>query len=189
MSTHLSPAEARERLKELTVVDVRSPGEFAAGHLPGAYNVPLDQLDRAVPVLRETTGEGDLLVVCAAGPRSETARTRLAERGIAATVLSGGTNAWSEDGGDLELSADGSGRTPWDMNRQVRFAAGSLVLLGLLAGRKLPKARLLAVGIAGGLVYSGVSGSCGMAAVLGKLPFNRQGDGAIDATIEALRTR
>ncbi|MYX21206.1 DUF2892 domain-containing protein, partial [Streptomyces sp. SID8380] len=94
----------------------------------------------------------------------------------------------SEEGGDLELSA-GGGRTPWDMNRQVRFAAGSLVLLGLLAGRKAPKARLLAVGIAGGLVHSGVSGSCGMAAVLGKLPFNRPDDSAIDATIEALRDR
>ncbi|MET8554293.1 rhodanese-like domain-containing protein [Streptomyces sp. NPDC004959] len=188
MITHLSPAEARARLKELTVVDVRSPGEFAVGHLPGAYNVPLDQLDRAVPVLRETTGDGDLLVVCAAGPRSETARSRLAERGVAAAALSGGTDAWAEEGGDLELSAGGS-RTPWDMNRQVRFTAGSLVLLALLAGRKTPKARLLAVGIAGGLVYSGLSGSCGMATVLGKLPFNRQDDSAIDATIEALRDR
>ncbi|MFJ4437907.1 rhodanese-like domain-containing protein [Streptomyces sp. NPDC088923] len=188
MTTHLSPAEARERLKELTVIDVRSPGEFAAGHLPGAYNVPLDQLDRAVPVLRETTGDGDLLVVCAAGPRSEAARSRLAERGVGAAVLSGGTNAWSEEGNDLELSAGGS-RTPWDLNRQVRLAAGSLVLLGLLAGRKAPKARLLAVAVAGGLVYSGVSGSCGMAAVLGKLPFNRPDDSVVDATIEALRER
>ncbi|EDY43491.1 rhodanese-like domain-containing protein [Streptomyces sp. SPB074] len=188
MSIHLSPAEARARLRELTVIDVRSPGEFAAGHLPGAYNVPLDQLDRAVPVLRETTTGEDLLLVCAAGPRAEAAHSRLAERGVAASVLDGGTNAWTEERGELELSA-GGGRTPWDMNRQVRFTAGALVLLGLLAGRRAPKARLLAVGIAGGLVYSGVSGSCGMAAALGKLPFNRQDDGALDATIEALRTR
>lgn len=184
--THLSTEEARDRLKELTVLDVRSPGEFAAGHLPGAYNVPLDAIGRAVPVVREVAARGDLLVVCAAGPRSDSARAALAREGVSARALSGGTDAWAAAGGELERSA-GTRRAPWAMDRQVRFAAGSLVLLGLLAGRRLPKARLLSAGVAGGLVYSGASGTCGMAAVLGRLPFNRQDEGALDETLTALR--
>ncbi|KIF01669.1 transporter, partial [Streptomyces sp. RSD-27] len=56
---------ARARLPELTVVDVRTPAEYASGHLPGALNVPLDRLGRAVPDVRRAAERGGVLVVCA----------------------------------------------------------------------------------------------------------------------------
>ncbi|MDV9193726.1 rhodanese-like domain-containing protein, partial [Streptomyces sp. SR27] len=54
----LDPDQARTRLAGLTVVDVRTPGEYASGHVPGAVNVPLDRLARAVPALREAAARG-----------------------------------------------------------------------------------------------------------------------------------
>ncbi len=50
--TALATDEARTRLHELTIIDVRTPGEYAAGHLPGALNIPLDQIQRALPDVR-----------------------------------------------------------------------------------------------------------------------------------------
>ncbi|MET9290839.1 rhodanese-like domain-containing protein [Streptomyces sp. NPDC003077] len=188
----LTPEEAHARLDELTVIDVRSPGEYASGHLPDAHNVPLDQLDRALPALRTAAGRGDLLFVCASGVRSAQACATLAGHGIKAATLTGGTTAWARRGHDLQR-VDGV-RAPWAMERQVRLAAGSLVLTGLVAGRRVPGARLLSAGVAGGLVFSALSNTCGMARVLAKLPYNRSsacatGTGAttdLDATLAAL---
>ncbi len=59
----LQPRQARTRLDELTVIDVRTPGEYAGGHIPGALNIPLDQLDRALPEIRDAARRGEVLVV------------------------------------------------------------------------------------------------------------------------------
>jgi hypothetical protein len=62
------------------------------------------------------------------------------------------------------------------MERQVRFTAGALVLLGLVLGLLVhPAFQLLSAAIAGGLVFSALTDTCGMAVVLGRLPFNRRG--------------
>ncbi|MGV4925849.1 rhodanese-like domain-containing protein [Streptomyces sp. BHT-5-2] len=180
----LTATQAHARLHELTVVDVRTPGEYASGHLPGAHNIPLDHLDAALPALRTAAGRGDLLLVCASGVRSGQARERLAEYGIAAASLTGGTTAWTQLGHDVQRPA--GSRAVWAMERQVRLAAGSLVLTGLLAGRRWPKARLLSAGIAGGLVFSALTDTCGMARILAKLPYNQSKATDLDTTLAAL---
>lgn len=180
----LAPDEARSRLHELIVIDVRTPGEYASGHLPGAYNVPLDQVDRALPALTSAARRGDLLVVCRSGGRSAEACRALSEAGLSASVLSGGTGAWTEGGHDLHRP-DGA-RTVWAMERQVRLAAGGLVLLGLAAGLRAPAARWLSAGIAGGLVFSAASDTCGMAVVLARLPHNRPDAQTLADTLDAL---
>ncbi|MDK1475448.1 rhodanese-like domain-containing protein [Streptomyces sp. 549] len=180
----LAPDEARDRLHELVVIDVRTPGEYASGHLPGAYNVPLDRLDEAVPVLRSAAARGDLLVVCASGNRSADACRTLSEAGVGAATLSGGTGAWHERGHDLHRP---SGTRPgWAMDRQVRLTAGGLVLLGLLAGRRVPAARWLSAGVASGLVFSALTDTCGMAVLLGKLPHNQPRERDLEHTLAAL---
>ncbi|MFP8959776.1 rhodanese-like domain-containing protein [Streptomyces nanhaiensis] len=180
----LSVEQSSSRIHELTVVDVRTPGEYASGHLPGAHNIPLDRLQQALPALRTASARGDLLVVCASGARSATACAVLAEHGITAATLEGGTAAWTERGHDLHRPA--GARTAWAMERQVRLAAGSLVLLGLIAGRRRPAARMVSAGIAGGLVFSALTDTCGMARVLAKLPHNRPRPADLDATLAAL---
>lgn len=182
----LDADEARTRLPGLTVVDVRTPGEYASGHLPEALNIPLDQLGRALPALRGVSGE--LLVVCASGSRSENARRVLAEHGIRAMTLTGGTSGWAERGHELHRPAAGT-RTTWAMERQVRLTAGSLVLAGLALGLLHPAWQLLAAGIAGGLVFSALTDTCGMAALLSRLPHNRPRPADLDAALDALAQR
>ncbi|MGW4027128.1 rhodanese-like domain-containing protein, partial [Streptomyces sp. NPDC005009] len=77
--TALTADQVNARLHELTVIDVRTTGEYASGHLPGAHNIPLDRLDTALPALKTAAGRGDLLVVCASGARSATACRRMAD--------------------------------------------------------------------------------------------------------------
>ncbi|MFI8996644.1 rhodanese-like domain-containing protein [Streptomyces sp. NPDC053542] len=186
--TALTPDEAGARLDELTVIDVRTPGEYASGHLPGAHNVPLDRLGEAVPALRSAAARADLLMVCASGNRSAQACAALAEEGIPAANLTGGTSGWVQHGLEVRRPAGADvARPAWAMERQVRLAAGSLVLTGLLAGRRWPAARLLSAGIAGGLVFSALTDTCGMARVLAKLPYNRAGAPDLSATLAALR--
>lgn len=183
----LDVRQARTRLPELTVIDVRTPAEYASGHLPGALNIPLDDLRRALPALEDAASRGGLLVVCASGNRSGNACRVLAEHGITAANLTGGTGAWAADGHELHRP-EGTARTVWGMERQVRFTAGSIVLLGLVLGAVVhPAFQLLSAGIAGGLVYSALSNTCGMALVLGKLPFNRPRGTDLDTTLAALR--
>ncbi|WP_339152780.1 rhodanese-like domain-containing protein [Streptomyces sp. F41] len=187
--TALGTGEARTRLHELTVIDVRTPGEYAAGHLPGALNIPLDHIQRALPDIRDAAHRKDVLVVCASGARSENACKILAENGIATTTLSGGTGAWAADGHELHRP-QGSARTVWGMERQVRLTAGALVLLGLLLGVLIhPAFQILSAGIAGGLVFSALTNTCGMATILTKLPHNRPRAHDLDRTLAELRSR
>ncbi|MFI8946409.1 rhodanese-like domain-containing protein [Streptomyces sp. NPDC053750] len=172
----LTPTQAAERFDELTVVDVRSPGEYAGGHLPGAHNVPLDRLDEAVGALTAAATRGPLVLVCASGNRSAQGCARLAAHGIEASTLDGGTGAWAAAGRPVERPA--GARTPWPMDRQVRLAAGSLVALGFLAGRAWRPAHWLSGAVGAGLVFSGVTNTCGMATVLARLPHNRSAGNA-----------
>lgn len=187
MSTTVTVTPAR--LAEYTVVDVRGPGEYAAGHLPGALSIPLDRVEEAADALRSAVAAGQaLLLVCASGVRSAQARDRLAALGVTAVALEGGTQGWAAAGHPLERAA-GAVRAPWPMDRQVRLAAGTLVLAGFLAGLAWPPAHWLSGLIGAGLVYSAVSGTCGMAAALARLPYNRRGaEGpALEETLARLK--
>ena len=177
------------QLDGTAVIDVRTPAEYGSGHIPGAYNVPLDRLDEALPALRVLAEKSELVVVCASGARSTTASGRLAGEGIAAASLDGGTSAWAGAGHALDRPA--GGRAVWPMERQVRLAAGSLVVLGVLLDLALPGARVLSLLIGGGLVFSALTNTCGMAAVLSKLPYNRRrpGDGGLESTLGRLTER
>lgn len=187
--TALATEEARTRLHELIIIDVRTPGEFAGGHLPGALNIPLDRVQRALPDIRHAAERGDVLVVCASGARSENACRVLAENGVTAATLSGGTGAWAADGHELHRP-QGTSRATWGMERQVRLTAGALVLLGLLLGLVVhPAFQIVSAGIAGGLVFSALTNTCGMAAMLAKLPHNRPRTADLDSTLAALRDR
>ena len=187
MEPTMTPQQLHHRLDDLTVIDVRSPGEYAGGHIPGAHNIPLDHLQHALPALRSAAEGGGLALVCASGGRSQTARDQLAAEGIPATSVVGGTSAWAQDGRPLNRQTEG--KAVWPMDRQVRLAAGSLVVLGLLADLFLPGIRWVAAAVGGGLVFSALTNTCGMAAVLAKLPYNRRAGAAFDlrSTLNTLR--
>lgn len=183
--TAVLPAQAAQRLEHYTIIDVRTPGEYAAGHVPGAHNIPLDHLHAALPALKAASARSDLLMVCASGNRSTSACTELAAADIPAASLTGGTSTWAQQGHTLH-HPEGASST-WAMERQVRLAAGSLVVLGLTAGTRYRPARWLSAAIGAGLVFSATTNTCGMAAVLGKLPHNQPRPADLDATLAALQ--
>ncbi|WP_431682643.1 rhodanese-like domain-containing protein [Kitasatospora sp. KL5] len=187
MTTPVTVDQLHPRLAEFTVIDVRSPGEYAAGHIPGAHNIPLDRLDEALPTLRAVAAEGGIAVVCASGNRSRTACDQLAAAGITALTLTGGTTAWAGDGHPLDRVP--GARAVWAMDRQVRLVAGSLVVAGVLADLALPGARWISAAVGAGLAFSAVTNTCAMGNLLGRLPHNRPRTAgtSLDATLAGLR--
>ena len=145
------------------LIDVRTAGEFASQHIPGSINVPLDRLSVSAS---ELTTEGPLVLVCQSGARASEAQSQLAPADT--LVLTGGIEAWKADG----RSINEGDVVRWAMDRQVRLAAGSLVLTGLGASLLVPGAVWLAAAVGAGLVFSAVTNTCTMAKVLGKLPYN-----------------
>jgi hydroxyacylglutathione hydrolase len=92
--------ELHARLAEdpgLQVLDVRRPGEYAAGHVPGARHAPLDRIERA---LAELDDSRPTAVICAGGYRSSAACSLLQRHGFAGPLLNvvGGTSAWMAAG-------------------------------------------------------------------------------------------
>ena len=156
----------------VTVLDVRSPGEFEAMHIAGSYNVPLQMLGEHAAAFAARLAHHEnhqVVLVCQSGARATQAQQRLAGVGAANLhVLDGGVPSYAAAGGQV---VRGQGR--WAMDRQVRLVAGSIVLASTLASLAAPKARFLAGGIGAGLTYSALSNSCAMATMLGKLPYNR----------------
>jgi rhodanese-related sulfurtransferase len=157
-----------ERSAGIKLLDVRSPAEFEAVHIPGSYNVPLDRLLEHRQELRGL--EQPMVLVCRSGARARQAELLLREIGLwQLSVLDGGLQAWERAG--LELVR---GRQRWSLERQVRAIAGSLVLLGTLGSLLIwPPLIFLAVFVGAGLLFAGLTDTCLMGMLLSRLPYNR----------------
>ena len=84
------------------LLDVRTPAEFAEGHIPGTVNVPLDQLPARLGELNAHKVE-DIVVVCRSGVRSARAAELMATAGFSKlTNLAGGTMGWASSGYPIE---------------------------------------------------------------------------------------
>lgn len=170
--TSLSPETLRDwfqKHEDLVVIDVRSAAEFESMHIRGSYNVPLPLLSEHAEELAGRLSSR-VVLVCHSGVRAEQARQRLATVGLeAAYVLTGGAPGFAAAGGEVVR-----GKSRWDLERQVRLTAGSLVVLGLTGGRFVsPKVRMLAGAIGGGLAVSAATNTCAMGKALSAMPWNR----------------
>ena len=168
----ISPAELAKRRADgqtVELIDVRTPAEFRGIHAALARNVPIDELDLHVDELRQTAAAGPLYLICQGGGRSKKACERLAAAGIGAVNVTGGTNDWVAAGLPVER-----GKATISLERQVRIAAGSLALTGaMLAWFVHPAFVWLSAFIGAGLVFAGVTDTCGMGMMLAKMPWNR----------------
>ncbi len=81
------------------LVDVRTPEEFSEGHIPGAVNIPVDELTQRVG---ELENQGELYLVCRSGGRSARAAGELSDLGFRTVNVEGGTLAWIEAGHSVE---------------------------------------------------------------------------------------
>ena len=149
------------------MVDVRSATEFASGHLPGAINIPLEQIERRTEDLE---AHAPVVLVCQSGTRARQANALLETSGRELVVLEGGTSAWLKAG----YPAVRSTAARWALERQVRLAAGLLGFVGVLLAVAVSPWWLLLPGFVGcGLVFAGCTGFCPMGEVLARLPWNR----------------
>lgn len=156
------------------LVDVRSPAEFESSHVPGSVNVPLDGLRRRLPELQREAHGREVVLVCRSGGRASQAQQVLTDAGLAGTlVLTGGVAAWDAAGGPLNR-----GRQTWELERQVRLVAGTLVVLGVLGSVAVPGLKWLAAAVGAGLAFAALSNTCAMGNLLARMPWNRRAGAA-----------
>jgi rhodanese-related sulfurtransferase len=167
-----------------TIIDVRTPAEFAQVHARGAESMPLDRLDPVVLRARRQTADEPIYVICQSGGRATRACQRLNQGGAGPAVcIEGGTIAWQRAGLPVQGAAGGSsgGCSVISLERQVRIAAGSFVLLTALAAWLMHPLFLVLTALVGcGLVFAGITDFCGMGLLLSKMPWNRRTTAAAD---------
>lgn len=163
----------------LDILDVRTPAEFREVHAAaGVENVPLHQLDpAALLAARRQSADQPLYVMCRSGSRAAQACKRFADAGFDNVFnVEGGIAAWELAG--LPVTR---GKKAISIERQVRIGAGTLILLGLaLAWTLHPAFAGLSGFVAAGLVFAGITDTCGMGMLLAKMPWNQDGGTSCD---------
>jgi rhodanese-related sulfurtransferase len=171
----ITPGELDERRRghAVELIDVRSPAEYREVHAEPARLVPLGSLDPHAMMRTRSGSEGDpLYVICRSGSRGRQAAERFHAAGYTNVVnVEGGTIAWEQAGLPVVR-----GQKMMSLERQVRIAAGSLVLIGTVLGAFVhPGFLALAAFVGAGLVFAGVTDTCGMGMILARMPWNRVG--------------
>jgi rhodanese-related sulfurtransferase len=170
----VSPGELARRQRSdcaLELIDVRTAPEHAAAHVAGAQPVPLDQLDPAAFLKARKCPYAPLYVICQSGARAAKAVERFRNIGFAGCVLvEGGTQAWIDAGLPVER---GQSRV-LPLMRQVQIVVGSLSVLGAAMALGLDaRFALIPLVLGGGLLFAGMTGTCGLALLLAKMPWNQ----------------
>lgn len=154
--------------KDCQLVDVREGFEYESEKITACHHIPLSSfhenslknLDKTKPVY----------LICKSGSRAALAAEKLKNYGFQKCyVLTGGLTAWRDSGKPI---VEGAVKR-WGLERQVRFAAGSLMLLGIILSFLIhPYFLGLSIFVSAGLIFSGITDTCGMGLLLGKMPWN-----------------
>ncbi len=167
--------ELREKIlrgEKVELLDVRTPAEFQELHVPGANLVPLDRLDPKTFMAGRNGTSEPLYVLCRSGNRARKAYEKFLAAGFDNVVcVEGGTLAWEQAGFPVNR-----GRKVMSLERQVRIAAGLIVVVSSLLGLFVhPYFAAIAAFVGAGLVFAGITDTCGMAMILARMPWNQAG--------------
>jgi rhodanese-related sulfurtransferase len=167
LSATITVSELRNsRSGKWQLVDVRSAAEFAAGHVPGAVNIPMEEIESRLDDLERGR---PIVLICQSGKRARIAAGLLEPCQLETVVLEGGTKAWMDAGFAVVASV----KTRWSLERQVRLGAGLLMLTGVVLALAVQPYLVLLCGFVGlGLTFAGLTDICPMAALLSKMPWN-----------------
>jgi hypothetical protein len=142
-------------------------------HVPFAENRPLESLDPAA-LAKACKGAADaaIYVICQKGGRGANACAKLLAAGMNQVVnVEGGTEAWAQSGLPVVR-----GKHTISLERQVRIAAGTLVLVSSALGYFVhPFFFALAAFVGAGLTFAGLTDTCGMGLLLARMPWNQVG--------------
>lgn len=164
----VTPAEVHQNKNEVLLIDVSTPAEFGEIHIDGSILHPLSYFD-PYEVGRLAGNKASCVLICRSGKRAGQAAEKLKASGVNdLCILEGGIQAWEAVG--LPLNR---GQKRMSLERQVRIAAGSLVLAGAVLAFTINPAWIALSGFVGaGLVFAGVSDTCGMGMLLARMPWN-----------------
>jgi len=169
----ITPLDLAELCKDggkIDLIDVRTPAEYRHLHAAPARNVPLHKLD-PVSLMQALNGsEKPFYLICHSGARSQQACEKFLNVGYTNIVsVEGGTRAWEASGLPVVR-----GKNTISLDRQVRITAGSLICLGaLLSWLVHPAFIALSAFVGAGLIYAGLTDTCGMALLLARMPWNQ----------------
>lgn len=167
----VSPHEARKLIEQGGVlIDIRERAEYLREHIPDARSLPLTDImaDKTI----EATERQTVIFHCSAGMRTAQNASVLmnAARPATALLMAGGINAWKS----ASLPTIKDKKQPLPIMRQVQIVAGTLILISVGLGYTIDSRLFLLSGFIGaGLLFAGMSGLCGMASLLLKMPWNR----------------
>lgn len=162
-----SPVRAEEKIMtnpDAQLIDVREYPEYAGGHAKGAVLIPLSSFEKEMGKIIKGK---PVVVLCQAGVRAAKAAAILEKAGYTdVTVVEGGTKAWQA----ADLPMEVASQKIWSLERQVRLAAGALVLIGLFLPGGFP---WLSAFVGAGLMFAAVTNTCGMGMLIARMPWNR----------------
>jgi rhodanese-related sulfurtransferase len=166
----ITASELKKRLDkdEVLLIDVREPAEHRSECINGACLIPLGEI--SIDKLPST--KRPIVIHCRSGKRSADACAKLLAINPSLDVasLEGGMIAWSQSGFNVKKS--GSNILPLD--RQTQIAVGFIAFSGTILGTLItPTFYILPGFIGAGLMFAGLTGWCGMAKLLAKMPWNR----------------
>ena len=159
--------QERQANSSIPFIDVRTPAEYGSLHAESALNHPMESFDlNTFPFSKDQ----EIHVICQSGGRSMKVCQKLKSAGFEKVVnVEGGTSAWN--GAGLPVI---TGKKAMSLERQVRIAAGSLVVIGAVVGHFLhPGGFVLSAFVGAGLVFAGVTDTCGMGMLIARMPWNR----------------
>ena len=177
----MSPQQLHDLVQsgiEVELIDVRTPVEYREVHVGFARNVPLDQLD-ATQIASGRNGSQPLYVICRSGSRGKQACEKFIAAGYTNVVnVDGGTQAWDQAGLPVVR-----GQKAISLERQVRIAAGLLVLIGSVLGAFVSPYWIgLSAFVGAGLLFAGITDTCGMGMILARMPWNQVPQATTDGT-------
>ena len=174
VKTSIKPLDLQHLLAEgapAQLLDVRTPGEFAAAHVPGAKLIPLDDLNPDSFQRQRGSEEIPVYVLCQSGGRARKAIEELERGGVQGCVLvEGGTQGWIDAGLPTERPLS----TVLPLMRQVQITVGLISAAGAALALTInPLFAIIPLVMGCGLLFAGLTGMCGLALLLAKMPWNR----------------
>lgn len=171
MIQNVSAKQAKEWLEssQAILIDVREPAEYRSEHIGGAVLLPLAKVTASS--LPEHEGK-KLIFQCRSGKRGGMACDKLKDFGNGESIynLDGGIMAWIEAGYGVERSK----QFFLPVDQQTQLVIGLCVLCGSILAYTVHPAFLLLTGFFGfGLTLAGLTGFCGLAILLSKMPWNQ----------------
>lgn len=152
--------------EETIIVDVRTRSEHKSNRIPDVLNIPLDEIEGHLQSLKKYK---TVYVHCHSGNRSAQAYKKLISAGLNHVInIEGGISDWEKCGfPTIKTSSIIS------LTRQVFIAAGILIILGVTLSNIYPSFIYLSVFVGLGLLTAGITGWCGMAHLLARMPWNK----------------